>query len=279
MNESASPFRHPIVWLRNKLLAGLALVIPMLVTIWILKVIHDFLHSLSAPLLLPIAQAFYPELTADDPGFQQFTSLIGFLVPILVLIALGVVATNVIGSRLVVAVDKLMLSLPIISFIYKSLKQVIEAFRGFGGSKNFKRVVYVEYPSPGMKLIGFVTGQYVDPKSNANMSCVFLPGALSPMTGLLIVTETARLEDAPLSIEEAMKMIFSGGLIIPGGEKDKDKKKGKPAKAAAPVALPGSLIDFAHLPKADEQDLDGHSAPDLIYESAGLSPKGAPVPH
>lgn len=278
MNESAtSLFRHPIVWLRNKLLAGLALVIPMLVTIWILKVIHDFLHSLSAPILLPIVQGFYPGVTAEDPGFQQFTSLIGFLVPILVLIALGVVATNVIGSRLVVAVDKLMLSLPIISFIYKSLKQVIEAFRGFGGSKNFKRVVYVEYPSPGMRLIGFVTGQYVDPKTTANMSCVFLPGALSPMTGLLIVTETVRLEDAPLSIEEAMKMIFSGGLIIPGGEKDKDKKKGKPAAATPPISLTGSLIDFAHLPKADEQDLDAPPATDLVYETASLSRKGSPL--
>jgi uncharacterized membrane protein len=146
--------------------------------------------------------------------------------------------------------DKLMLSVPVISFIYKSLKLVIEAFRGFGGSRNFKRVVYVEYPSPGMKLIGFVTGQYADPQSGANMSCVFLPGALSPMTGLLIVTETSRLEDAPLSIEEAMKMIFSGGLIGPGtGGRDTPWR----SKTPTPFVLPTDSADFAHLPKAEDQ--------------------------
>ena len=249
MSESASPFRHPIAWLRNKFLAGLALAIPMLVTIWILKIIHDFLHSLSVPILLFIVQQFDPRVTAEDPAFKDFTSFVGFLLPILLVLVLGFVATNVIGSRLVVLADQLMLRIPIISFIYKSLKQVIEAFRNFGGSRNFKRVVYVEYPSPGMKLIGFVTGQYADPKTKANMSCVFLPGALSPMTGLLIVTETVRLEDAPLSVEEAMKMIFSGGLIGPGAD-----KKDKPSRSkSAPVTLPVASADFAHLPKADDQ--------------------------
>jgi uncharacterized membrane protein len=250
MSEQTPLFRHPVAWLRNKFLAGLALVIPMLVTIWILKVIHDFLHSLSAPLLLIIMQWVDPTITADDPSFKEFVSFVGFLLPILLVLAMGVLATNFIGARLVVGLDKLMLSIPIISFIYKSLKQVIESFRGFGGSRNFKRVVYVEYPSPGMKLIGFVTGQYPDPKTKAHMSCVFLPGALSPMTGLLIVTETTRLEDAPLSVEDAMKMIFSGGLIGPGADVPGKRSK----KKTPPVALPVGSPDFAHLPKADVED-------------------------
>jgi uncharacterized membrane protein len=250
MSEPASSIRHPLSWLRNKFLAGLALVIPMMVTIWILKIIHDFLHNLSTPLLLPIVHWFYPNMTADDPAFEDFTSFVGFLLPILVVLALGVLATNVIGARMVVAIDQLMLRVPIISFIYKSLKQVIEAFRGFGGSRNFKRVVYVEYPSPGMRLIGFVTGQYADPKTAANMSCVFLPGALSPMTGLLIVTETSKLVDAPLSIEEAMKMIFSGGLIGPGADKKERPSRSKKAAHMPPV----SSADYAHLPKADVED-------------------------
>lgn len=268
MSDTASPFRHPIAWLRNKLLAGLALVIPMLVTIWILKIIHDFLHSLSAPLLLPVVQWFDPSVMASDPAYQKFTSFVGFLVPVLVLVALGVVATNVIGSRLVVAVDKLMLSVPIISFIYKSLKQVIEAFRGFGGPRNFKRVVYVDYPATGMKLIGFVTSQYDDPKSGVPMSCLFLPGALSPMTGLLIVTETSRLEDAPFSIEDAMKMIFSGGLIPPGGE----KKGNRPLKLPTPATLPGAAIDFAHLPRAEEADPE---LPPAVEEPLKANPLAA----
>jgi uncharacterized membrane protein len=250
MSEPTPLFRHPIAWLRNKFLAGLALVIPLLVTIWILKVIHEFLLGMSVPLLLFVMQQYDPLITAEDPSFKEFVSFVGFLLPVLLVLAMGVLATNFIGARLVVGLDKLMLSIPIISFIYKSLKQVIEAFRNFGGSRNFKRVVYVDYPSPGMRLIGFVTGNYVDPKTKAHMSCVFLPGALSPMTGLLIVTETTRIEDAPLSVEDAMKMIFSGGLIGPGADLPGKRSKAK----TRPVTLPVGSPDFAHLPKAEVED-------------------------
>jgi uncharacterized membrane protein len=261
---SASPIRHPIVWVRNKFLAGLAVVIPLVVTFWILKLVYEFIRSLSQPLLESFAGVY--NRTMPDPGlhinvasehFSQFVSLVGFLIPMGLVVALGVMATNVIGVRVVSAMDKLLLSIPVISFIYKSLKQVIEAFRGFGGTRSFKRVVYVDYPSPGMKLIGFVTGQYEDPTSRKNMSCVFLPGALSPMTGLLIVTETTRLEDAPLTIEDAMKMIFSGGLIAPPSQEElaaRSSRKPKTSKQL-PVPQPQQLPqhpDFAHLPTAED---------------------------
>lgn len=264
---STSPIRHPIVWVRNKFLAGLAVVIPLVVTFWILKLVYEFIRGLSEPLLISFARLYNqampdPALHIDvtSPAFSQFVSLVGFLIPMGLVVALGVMATNVIGVRIVSAMDKLLLSVPIISFIYKSLKQVIESFRGFGGTKSFKRVVYVDYPSPGMRLIGFVTGQYEDPTSKKNMSCVFLPGALSPMTGLLIVTESSRLEDAPLSVEDAMKMIFSGGLIGPSTgqpEAGAAAPKRKPS-AATGVPFPGTPLhpDFAHLPTVeDEQDL------------------------
>jgi len=258
MFDTSSPIRHPVVWLRNKFLAGLALVVPLIVTFWILRFVYDFLQGMSTPLLVSFAliynQAVGESMHIDvhGEGFQMIASFIGFLIPIVFLVALGVMATNVIGVRVVSAMDKLLLRVPIISFIYKSLKQVIEAFRGFGDTRNFKRVVYVEYPAPGMRLIGFVTGQFFDAKANQSMTLVFLPGALSPMTGLLIVAETSKLVDAPLSLEEAMKIIFSGGLIGPNSTTTPlpvpDKK---PLRAAAKVSeVPRE--DFLELPKAED---------------------------
>jgi uncharacterized membrane protein len=267
---SASPIRHPLVWVRNKFLAGLAVVIPLVVTFWILKLVYEFIRSLSQPLLESFAGVYNqampdPQLHIDiaSEHFSQFVSLVGFLIPMGLVVALGVMATNVIGVRVVSAMDKLLLSIPVISFIYKSLKQVIEAFRGFGGTRSFKRVVYVDYPSPGMKLIGFVTGQYDDSRTKKNMSCVFLPGALSPMTGLLIVTETTRLEDAPLSIEDAMKMIFSGGLIAPPSEQELAARALKKPKASKQRDVRGPIPqnpDFAHLPTA-EDSIDAFTDP------------------
>lgn len=248
MNDT-SPIRHPVIWLRNKFLAGLALVVPVVVTFWILKFVYDFLLSMSTPLLVWAGtlwnQAVDASLHIDLNGetFLMITRFVGFLVPVVVLVALGVMATNVLGVRVVTAMDKLLLRIPMISFIYKSLKQVIEAFRGFGDTRNFKRVVYVDYPATGMKLIGFVTGQFVDEKTQKNMTMVFIPGALSPMTGLLIVAETHTLEDAPLTLEEAMKMVFSGGLIGP----DSDN-----VPLAKPPVRKRKRGEFADLPKAED---------------------------
>lgn len=251
-----SPIRHPVIWLRNKFLAGLALVVPVVVTFWILRFVYEFLLGMSTPLLISIGtiynQAVGPALQIDLNGetFLMLTRFVGFLVPVVVLVALGVMATNVLGVRVVSAMDKLLLSIPMISFIYKSLKQVIEAFRGFGDTRNFKRVVYVEYPSAGMKLVGFVTGQFMDEKTEKSMTMVFVPGALSPMTGLLIVAETETLIDAPLSLEEAMKMVFSGGLIGPDSTN-------VPLVRPLPKRVKGRKRgdEFAGLPQA-EDDLE-----------------------
>jgi uncharacterized membrane protein len=259
MSDTASPIRHPVVWLRNKFLAGLALVVPLIVTFWILRFVYEFLQGMSTPLLLSFAKVYnqiagvWFRIDVQGEVFGLVTSLVGFLIPILFLVALGVMATNVIGVRVVSAMDKLLLRIPVLSFIYKSLKQVIESFRGLGDTRNFKRVVYIEYPSPGMQLIGFVTGQFIDEKTKQNMTLVFLPGALSPMTGLLIVAETHRLVDAPLTLEEGMKIVFSGGLIGP----DQARVAIAPAKSMSrqkktvATVLPAQN-DYLSLPKAEE---------------------------
>ena len=257
MSESAPLYRSPFVWLRNKFLAGLAVVIPLVVTFWILRFIYDFLKGASVPLLENAVDIYNkaadsgPHIDINGDAFKDFATFIGFLIPIAVVVALGAVATNVIGARLVLLMDKLMLRIPMISFIYKSLKQVIDAFKGFGGKNGFKRVVYVEYPSPGMRLIGFVTGQFFDAKLSRGMTCVFLPCSPSPMTGMVIVADDSKVVDAPLTMEEAMKMIFSGGLIGP------DPRTAAPVFAGLDLASAAkknaaATPEFVHLPKAED---------------------------
>jgi len=261
-----SSIRHPAIWFRNKFLAGLALAVPVVLTFWILRFVYDFLLGMSTPLLVWMGTiyngAVSPALQLDLNGdtFLMLTRFVGFLVPVAVLVALGVMATNVLGVRVVSAVDKLLLRIPMISFIYKSLKQVIEAFRGFGDTRNFKRVVYVEYPSPGMKMIGFVTGQFMDEKTQKQMTMVFVPGALSLMTGLLIVAESHTLIDAPLTLEEAMKMVFSGGLIGP------DSEDAAPAKPVVKRTKGRRRGEFAGLPQAED-----HLEPDDVPDEETLA--------
>ncbi|MBL9113792.1 MAG: DUF502 domain-containing protein [Verrucomicrobiaceae bacterium] len=243
--------RGPVVWARNKFLTGLAVVTPLVITFFILQFVYTMLREWSQPVLgfavtriNEMAGAQVIDVTSI--GFLYFERFIGVLIPVLVLIALGVMATHVIGVRVMEAIDRLLMRIPFISFIYKSLKQVIDAFKGLGGKQGFKRVVYIDYPVPGMWMLGFVTGQYYDRIRKRNMTSVFLPCAPSPMTGMLVVVEAERVSDAPMTMEEAMKMIFSGGLVGP----DNAPPRMEPQAAPTPVGDAGDLPPG--LPTADD---------------------------
>jgi uncharacterized membrane protein len=239
-----------LVWIRNKFLTGLAVIIPLIVTFWILQSGYHFLHDFGQPVLVTFAKQLNliaGSIVIEPAGaaFKQFTQFVGILIPVVFLISLGAMASNVIGARVVETVDRVMTRIPLISSIYKSLKQVIDAFRNLGGKQGFKRVVYVDYPVTGIWMLGFVTGQFYDKIRKQVMTSVFLPCAPSPMTGILVVVEPHKISDAPMSIEDAMKMIFSGGLIVPDTAKP-------PKGATMPVTQPQGEALYANLPTADD---------------------------
>lgn len=252
------------VWLRNKFLAGLALALPLIITFWILYSIYDIMHGWSKPVLGQVVSLVNelsdtPLLDIDDPKIGNVTNFIGFLFSLLVILGLGFMATNVIGVHVVTAIDKLLLRIPLIAVIYKPLKQVIDAFRGLGGSRqnNFKRVVFVDYPVTGMRMLGFATGQFCDATSGKAMTCVLLPTAPSPMTGFLLVVDSEKVTDAPITLEEAMKMIISGGLVVPGGPVPPLNQKtppDAPQEVSSEVEREPELDIPAGLPRAEDFD-------------------------
>lgn len=248
-------FHHkPFVWLRNKLLAGIALALPLVVTAWILWSVYSLLKGLSGfglGYLVWWINDFSGETVIDIEGaaYKRFVSFVGFLIPLVAFVCLGVMATNVIGGRVVSAFDDLLLRVPIVSFLYKSLKQMIDAFKGLGGKQNFKRAVYVDYPAAGAKMLGFATGQFYDSQAEKIMVSVFIPGALSPMTGLLLVIDEDKVTDAPISIEDAMKLIFSGGLVVPG----RTGPQGAPLEDDT-RSSPQPDIAAGHPPRAEDFD-------------------------
>ena len=249
------------VWLRNKFLAGLALALPLIITFWILYSIYDLLHGWSKPVLAQVVNLVNEisdetVLNIEDPKLESLTNFIGFLFSVLAIIGLGFMATNVIGVHFVTAIDKLLLRIPLVAVIYRPLKQVIDAFRSLGGTKqNFKRVVYIDYPVPGMRMIGFATGQYCDPQNGKAMTCVLLPTAPSPMTGILLVVDSEKVSDAPITIEEAMKMIISGGLVVPLNAVVPLNQKPAVAPLPESVPVPEPAYDLpVGLPRAEDFD-------------------------
>ena len=198
---SAANWRAILKILRNKLFAGIVAAIPLIVTFYVLKIAYDSINGISKPFLDKLPFNFIPGL--------------GFAVTLVMLMGLGFMATNVLGQRLLLGFEKLVLRVPLVATIYAGVKQVIDSVKAFNSGTQFKRVAYVEYPSPGCKLIGFVTGQYFDERLQMEMTSIVIPTAPNPMTGLVIVVESSRVIDSALTIEEATKLIVSAGLVVP----------------------------------------------------------------
>ncbi len=195
--------------LRNHFLAGLAFAIPLVATGWLLVLVYKAIEKVSGPIVALIL----PE-SINPP--RIVVSVTGFLVIVGIIMGLGFMARNVIGKRVLNAVDAFFLSIPVVAFIYRGLKQAIDSFKTFGsGERRFKRVAFVEYPSPGARLIGFVTSQYYDAQQERGVTCIFVPTSPNPMTGFVIIVEDDKVIDSDLSLEEATKLVFSAGLISP----------------------------------------------------------------
>jgi uncharacterized membrane protein len=213
---STANWRAILVILRNKLFAGIVAAIPLIVTFDVLQIAYGFINNISAP--------FLKRFGVDLPG-------LGFAVTLVMLMGLGFMATNVLGQRMLLAFEKLVLRVPLVATIYAGVKQVIDSVKAFNSGSQFKRVAYVEYPSPGCKLIGFVTGQFYDERLRMDMTSVVIPTAPSPMTGIVIIVESSRVIDSSLSIEEATKLVVSAGLVVP-------RKKGAPPGPTPIAAWP-----------------------------------------
>lgn len=256
--------------LRNKFLAGLALAIPLIATLWLIGVLYGALARLNETLIGFMARVgnFFirPEpgqgVTVDsfsiNLGFFEF-NLIGLLLSVLVLLGLGFMATNVIGRRIVGAVDALLLRIPLVSFVYKALKQVSDALRDFGGSgpeRKFKRVVRIQSPAGHGALLGFVTSHTHLPGDELGVNTVFVPTAPNPMSGFVVLVAESQTEEVAITVEDALKLILSAGLVTPPAppppEPEELPEVVPPPPAPEPPALAEAPVTVETLPTADE---------------------------
>lgn len=205
---------HWLGLLGNRLLAGIAFAVPLVVTYWILTIGYRFITGLSEPWLKTFGINF--------PG-------LGFLITLVAFIGLGFMATHVLGRRVLDGFERLVLRIPLVSAIYAGTKQLMHSLRGIGTNTQSKRVVMVEYVVPGSRLFGFATGQVIEAGTGRELTTIFVPTSPNPTTGIIIAVPSAKVIECDMSVEEMSKMLFSGGLITPVrpvgiGEPDPDKQ-------------------------------------------------------
>lgn len=192
--------------IRNYLLAGLIVWLPVVVTIVVLRFIIELLDGTVA--LLP--HAYQPEqlLGLNLPGAGVILSLLALLIT-------GMIATNFLGQHLVAIGEAIVTKIPFVSSIYKASKQIIQAIFSTN-SQAFRQVVLVEYPRKGMWSLGFLTNTDIQiSATDQAMATVFIPTTPNPTSGFLLFLPKDEIKLIKMPVDEALKMIISLGLMQP----------------------------------------------------------------
>lgn len=183
--------------LRTYLITGLLVILPLAVTLLLLRFLFTELDSVLQPVVRRLLG-------------RTITGL-GFIAGFALILLAGAVASNVLGRRVIDRFERLMLRIPLARTIYGSIKQFSEGVLLTGGRKVFQRVVLVEWPRRGIYAIGFVTGG--DPgRTGSGLVHVFVPGTPNPTTGFVVLMPEQDLRPLDLTVEEALKFTISGGI-------------------------------------------------------------------
>jgi uncharacterized membrane protein len=183
--------------LRAQFGAGILVVVPIIITILILVWLFNYIDNIAQP----VAKSL---LGHTIPG-------LGFGITALLIYLTGVVATSVIGKRLIRYGESLLARVPMFRYIYTSIKQIMEAFAG-PREAAFLQVVLVEFPKKGMRVIGFVTSES-RVECGENLLNVFIPTSPNPTSGYLEIVRESDIIRTNISIDDALKMVLSAGKV------------------------------------------------------------------
>jgi len=193
--------------LKKYMLAGLAALAPLLISILLINWVIGLSQKFSA--WLPEPYRLQTLLGINLPGFD-------FIMAILFIILFGAATVHIIGNNLMKWFDALMEHIPVVGSIQKGTRQLFAAISG-DGPHAFKQVVMVEFPQPNQWVIGFISGEGPLPGTTADKSytSVFIPSSPLPTTGWLVYVQKEQIQLLDLTVDQGMKIVLSGGVLPP----------------------------------------------------------------
>lgn len=192
--------------LRKNFLSGIIVFIPMIVVFWIgrsfLGFLWDFIEII-------------PEELRPTNGFISFVLVLGIGIVLAILISLlGLVSKLYFGRITLEFIGEQLQRIPVVGTIYSSLDQLLKTL-ATGGGKQFSRVVYIEYPRPGVWAVAFVTGPVVSKTLPDGFLNVFIPTVPNPTSGFHLIVRETEVKETHMKVEEAFKLILSLGIAQP----------------------------------------------------------------
>ena len=195
-------------FLKKYLLTGLIVVVPITITLYILKALIGIMDDF----LTFVPKAYHPDhlLGFHIPG-------LGLVLVTLLVFLIGLLTRSYVGNKTVQIWDLLIGRIPLVRNIYHAIKQFTEAVFSDTGSY-FKQVVMLEFPRPGLYSIGFLAGPAggeLAIKAGQRVMSIFIPCTPNPTTGYYVLAPEKELLYLEMSVEEAFKLVVSGGLVQP----------------------------------------------------------------
>lgn len=199
--------------LKNDLIAGLLVVIPLATTIWLTITVASWVIN------------FITRIPKQLNPFDQLHPLlvdimnlaVGLSVPLLCILLIGLMARNIAGRWLLDVGEQLLQAIPLAGSVYKTLKQLLETLLKDTNGK-FRSVILVEYPRRGVWVIGFVTGSMsneIQSQMTRPMLSVFIPKTPNPTAGWYAIVPEDEVINISMSVEDAFKVVISGGIVSP----------------------------------------------------------------
>lgn len=190
--------------IRGRMLSGFLVIVPLGVTVFVVRFIYD----LTVGRITPLTGTMFKQL----PWYAlPLSSLVFFLA---ILYVVGMVATAVVGRRIILLAEAIIQRIPLVATIYGASKQIVESLSFQEGGQNMKSAVVINFPYKGMKAIGFLTGK-IRARDGTEYCKVFIPTSPNITVGLFELCAPEDVYHCNLSVEDAVKMIVSGGIIAP----------------------------------------------------------------
>lgn len=196
------------IWsLRRFLVAGVMVWLPIIATLWVVRFVVNLMDR--TLVLLPAEYQPKALFGFSLPG-------VGVVFAFLVVLLTGLAVTNLIGRQLMSWWEELLQRIPVVSSVYGSVKSFTESV--LSSSNSFRQVVALEYPRPGAWGLGFLTATEVvevSARVGKPLVCVYVPTAVNPTSGFIVMVPREEIIPLDMHVDEAMKMIVTGGVVQP----------------------------------------------------------------
>jgi uncharacterized membrane protein len=205
--------------LRKVFAAGALLVMPLLVTWFLISFVFDKVNANVTPLLTTLFKTgarWVPQLDPAQPWLKHLIPLLGLALVLGMVFVVGFMGSNFLGKKVIHRAEEAILRVPLVKGIYGSAKQLFDAFN-MPGRRAFDRVVLIQYPRVGLYTLAFVTrevGSHVRERTGVpDLIYVFIPTTPNPTSGFLILVSESELIDTGMAVEQGLKTIVSGGMV------------------------------------------------------------------